>query len=135
MPLLEFTVDGPPVSYQTRDRANLQLWKQAVRYEAAKNWNRLALTDRLKFTVINFYEGEKPPLDDDNMVKPIRDALSGLVYRDDSQISYSETIQISIDAPVKIRRASQVLLDAYTKGAAFLYIRLENAPDYIQLPR
>ena len=47
----------------------------------------------------------------------------------------SELIQVSIDAPIKIRRGSKVLLDAYSAGDEFLYVRLEDAPDFIQLPQ
>jgi crossover junction endodeoxyribonuclease RusA len=68
------------------------------------------------------------------LVKPIRDALSGLIYIDDKQISCSETNHISIDAAVKIRRASKILLAAYNKGHEFLYVSIEDAPDFIQLP-
>ena len=50
------------------------------------------------------------------MVKPIRDALNTIVYVDDRQIRYSETIQISIDDPFKIRRASRILLEAFCRG-------------------
>src|SRR4051794_17837424 len=111
MPLVEFIVDGPPISSQTKDKASLNTWKQAIRAEAAKGWGtQPPLTGKLKCTIINFHEGADPSLDDDNMVKPIRDALNQLVYWDDSQITYSETIQVSIDAPIKIRRASAVLL-------------------------
>jgi KaiC/GvpD/RAD55 family RecA-like ATPase len=85
--------------------------------------------------LINFHEGDKPSLDDDNMVKPIRDALNKLVYEDDRQIRYSVTINVSIDAPVMIRRASRMLLNAYSKGDEFLYVRIEDAPDSIQLPQ
>jgi hypothetical protein len=46
------------------------------------------------------------------MVKPIRDALNKFVYDDDRQIRYSETFQIPIDDPIKIRRASAILLAA-----------------------
>ena len=73
-------------------------------------------------------------MDDDNMVKPIRDALNRFVYEDDSQIRYSETIHVPIDDPIKIRRASAVLLAGYSKGEAFLYARVEDAPAFIQLP-
>ena len=97
--------------------------------------DRSPATGRLKFTLINFHEGDEAPLDDDNMVKPIRDALNGLAYHDDKQITHSETIQYSIDAPVKIRRGSPVLLDAYGKGEEFLYVRIDHAPDFIQLPQ
>jgi Endodeoxyribonuclease RusA len=103
MPLLEFTVDGPPVSYQTRDKANLVAWKALIRAEAGRCWGENPiLTTNLKCTIINFHEGAVASLDDDNMVKPIRDAMNRLVYRDDRQITYSETIQVCIDAPIKI---------------------------------
>jgi hypothetical protein len=135
MPLLEFVVPGPPVSNQTNDKKNLKDWQTRIRAEAAKVWTGLPLTGKLRFLLINFHEGDKPPLDDDNMVKAIRDALNKLVYDDDRQIRYSETIQVSIDAPVKIRRGSKILLDAYWKGDVFLYVRIEAAPDFIQLPQ
>jgi crossover junction endodeoxyribonuclease RusA len=136
MPHLEFTVLGPPVSPQTRDRMNLIAWKGTIRAEATSRWGRNPpLTSKLKCTIINFHEGADAPLDDDNMVKPIRDAMNGLIYVDDSQISYSETIHISIDAPIKLRRASAVLLAAYSRGDEFLYVRIDDAPDFIQLPQ
>ena len=136
MPHVEFIVQGPPVSQQTKDRTSLKTWKDVIRAEATKNWaGKPPLTGKLKCTILNFHEGENATLDDDNMVKPIRDALNGLVYVDDSQISYSETMHICIDAPIRIRRASPVLLAAYAKGDVFLYVRIDDAPDFIQLPQ
>jgi hypothetical protein len=131
---LEFVVPGPPVSHQTSDKANLKAWQTTIRAEAAKTWTLPPLKGKLKFLLINFHEGDKPPLDDDNMVKPIRDALNGLVYEDDRQIRYSETLQVPIDDPIKIRGASVILLAAYSKGDEFLYVRIEDAPAVIQLP-
>ena len=136
MPHLEFTVDGPPVSYQTKNKVSLNSWKDMIRVEAARHWaDRSPLAGKLKCTIYNFHEGENASLDDDNMVKPIRDAMNGLVYEDDSQISYSETIHIGIDSQIKIRGASAVLLAAFAKGEEFLYVRIDDAPDFIQLPR
>jgi crossover junction endodeoxyribonuclease RusA len=135
MPLLEFVVPGPPVSHQTSDKANLKAWQATIRAEASKFWTNPPLKGKLKFLLINFHEGDKPPLDDDNMVKPIRDALNKLVYDDDRQIRYSETLQVSIDDPVRIRKASRILLDAFCKGDEFLYVRIEDAPEFIQLPQ
>ena len=135
MALIEFTVLGPPVSHQTHDRAALQSWKATVRNHAFAVWGTTPpLTNKLKCTIINFHEGEKASLDDDNMMKPIRDALNKLVYVDDRQITYSEIIQISIDAPIKVRRGSPALLAAYSIGEEFVYVRIDDAPDYIQLP-
>src|SRR4051794_41103228 len=116
MLIIEFVVPGPPVSHQTNDKKNLKAWQTAVHAEAAKVWTSPPVTGKLKFLLINFQEGEHPSLDDDNMVKPIRDALNKFVYNDDRQIRYSETIHWSIDAPVKIRGASKILLEACGKG-------------------
>ena len=69
------------------------------------------------------------------MVKPIRDAMNGLVYEDDSQIRCSETMHICIDDPIKARRASEVVLAAYNQGDVFIYVRIDDAPEFIQLPQ
>lgn len=131
---LEFVVLGPPVSHQTSNKTNLRAWKDIILAEAKKTWVLAPLPGKLKFLLINFHEGDDPPLDDDNMVKPIRDALNEFVYDDDRQIRYSETIQVGIDEPVKLRGASAILLAAYSKGDEFLYVRIEDAPTVIQLP-
>jgi Holliday junction resolvase RusA-like endonuclease len=80
---LEFVLPGPPLSYQTRDKANLKAWQATVSAEAAKTWTAAPLTGKLKFLLINFHEGDEPSHDDDNMMKPIRDALNQFVYADD----------------------------------------------------
>jgi crossover junction endodeoxyribonuclease RusA len=134
MPHLEFVIPGPPVSYQATDRARLKAWQAAVKFEAMKVWAMPPLTGKLRFLLINFHDGEDPPMDDDNMVKPIRDALNKIVYDDDRQIRYSETIQVRIDDPFKIRRGSRTLFDAFSRGDEFLYVRIEDAPPVIQLP-
>ena len=131
---LEFVLPGPPVSHQTSDRANLKAWQAAVRAEAEKTWASAPLTGKIKFLLINFHEGDTPPLDDDNMVKPIRDALNKLVYADDRQIRHSETFQVPIDDPIKIRGASALLLTAYSQGDPFVYVRVEDPPAFLQLP-
>jgi crossover junction endodeoxyribonuclease RusA len=135
MPHVEFVIPGPPVSHQTSDKSNLKKWQAAIKAGAAKVWTSPPLKGKLKFLLINFHEGDKPPLDDDNMVKPIRDALNKFVYDDDRQIRHSETIQVNMDAPIRIRKASKILLDAFQKGDEFLYVRIEDAPDFIQLPQ
>jgi hypothetical protein len=58
MVLLEFTAEGPPVSHQTSDKANLQAWKKAVRDEAAKVWTSAPVTDAVKFVLMNFMDIE-----------------------------------------------------------------------------
>ena len=82
-----------------------------------------------------FFEGSDAPLDDDNMVKPIRDALNGLVYNDDEQIRHSHTVQVSINEAFRVRGAPRILLTAFSVGVEFVYVRIEDAPAETSLPR
>jgi Holliday junction resolvase RusA-like endonuclease len=135
MPVVEFTVEGPPVSHQSRNKRALAAWKAQVQAEAAKVWAKAPMKGLLKCTILYFFEGPDAPLDDDNMVKPIRDAMNGVVYEDDSQIRHSEHAQTSIDGAFQVRGVSKVILDAFAAGKEFIYIRIEDAPPQLQLPK
>lgn len=135
MPIVEFTVEGPPVSHQSQNKAALAAWKGAVRAAAAQCWNQSPQSGLLKCTIMNFFEGPDAPMDDDNMAKPIRDAMNGVVYIDDSQIRHGEYLQASIDERYNVRGVSLVLLSAFHIGNPFVYVRVEDAPAVTQLPR
>jgi crossover junction endodeoxyribonuclease RusA len=82
----DFLIPKRPVSSQTRQTSNLQEWKQYVRSEAAKSWTGQVLVDRdIQLTLVYLYK--RDPLDTDNIIKPIQDALIGLVYENDSLIT------------------------------------------------
>ncbi|MCY7331356.1 MAG: RusA family crossover junction endodeoxyribonuclease [Pseudanabaena sp. CAN_BIN31] len=82
----DFLIPKRPVSLQTRKTANLQAWKQYVRAEAEKTWTGQFFTERnIQLTLVYLYSGD--PLDTDNIIKPIQDALVGLIYKDDLIIS------------------------------------------------
>lgn len=82
----DFLIPKRPVSLQTRKTANLQAWKQYVRAEAEKTWTGQFFTERnIQLTLVYLYSGD--PLDTDNIIKPIQDALIGLIYKDDLIIS------------------------------------------------
>ena len=109
--LIEFTVPGPPVSHQCSNRTSVSNWKAKVLAAATAVWcGKTPLAGKLSCTIINFYEGSQPPCDDDNMVKPIRDALNKYVYADDKQITHSHTIQISINVDSNAMRRCSALL-------------------------
>ena len=135
MPKVEFTVEGPPLSHHTHNKAALAAWKAAIRAAAAKAWTRPPQSGLLKCTIMNFFEGSDAPMDDDNMAKPIRDAMNGVVYADDSQIRYGEYLQTSVDERYNVRGVSLVLLSAFHVGNPFVYIRVEDAPTKMHLPK
>lgn len=82
----EFVIPKRPVSLQTRKRNSLNNWKSYVRSEVAKSWkDDIVRHVALHLTLIFLYD--TAPLDIDNIVKPIQDALVGLVYEDDALIT------------------------------------------------
>jgi hypothetical protein len=136
---LEYVVLGPPISNQAttpKAVANLNAWKAKVKAEVQTLWGTTpALKGRLKAIIINFHTGEKPPLDVDNMSKPILDAMQQVVYENDRQITQAEITHIRIDAPMSVAGASKILVDAVQKGQQFVYVRIDDAVDPFPLPK
>ncbi|MFN6538973.1 MAG: RusA family crossover junction endodeoxyribonuclease [Nostoc sp. EkiNYC01] len=90
MTRFEFIVDGPPVSQQTRKRGKgnrLEDWKKTVRQEAEKYWSleQKTATGWVMLQITYFYDSVQ--IDVDNIAKPIQDAIKGLAYVDDNQVS------------------------------------------------
>ena len=93
------------------------------------------LTVPVRFVLMNFYEGSRAPLDDDNMAKPIRDALSGLVYEDDRQISHAEASQQTSTVCFRSAGLRWSSFEAFHRGKEFVYVRIETAPPHTELPK
>lgn len=124
----EFTIKGPPVSQQTRSRQRLQQWKAAVALAATSTWSHPnAVADAVAVTITYYYEGSSP--DVDNIIKPIQDALIGIVFNDDDQVFDTKSRKRLINGSYRIRGASAVLLSAFADGDEFLHIKVDKAPD------
>src|SRR5207253_1290553 len=82
----------------------------------------------LKITVVYYHEGERVRIDNDNLLKPIQDALIGLVYTDDRIVVHAEVRKESLDGHYRVRRMSPVLAAGFVQGDAFIYVRVEDAP-------
>ena len=124
----EFTVEGPPVSLQgnpTRRAA----WKSkvAAAATAAMPIGASLVTEDVELSVIYYHESAT--LDMDNMVKPIQDALIGIVYSDDSCVSDVSARRRSLYGSFKVRGLSVTLAMGFTTGIEFLHISVTAAPD------
>ena len=134
MDTFEFFIEGPPLSQQTKNPARLREWKGRVRSEAAKLWSgREPHLGNLKLTVVYYHERHSVLLDHDNMLKPIQDALAGLIYRDDRQITDAQTRKTSIDGRFRLRYLSPAYARAFGGGKQFVYIKIEEAPSHQEL--
>jgi crossover junction endodeoxyribonuclease RusA len=68
-------------------------------------------------------------VDLDNLAKPVLDALKGVVYQDDGQITDIAMRKRDMARDLRILTPSAVLLDAFMRGEEFLHILVEEAPD------
>jgi crossover junction endodeoxyribonuclease RusA len=127
----EFFVEGPALSQQTRNPSRLREWKEYIRNEAAKFWHAPGpLQGTLKLTVVYYHERPSVLIDHDNMIKPIQDALAGLVFMNDRQITDAQTRKTNIDGRFRLRHLSPVYARAFAGGKEFVYIRIEEAPGH-----
>lgn len=134
---LEFTIAATPVSHQSRDRVRLAAWREAVAAAARYNWPVGAEPSAgpLRLLVVYYHEGDSYNVDGDNLLKPIQDALQGIVYRDDRQIVDAQVQKRSIDWEFQMRRISRVLADAFVQGDEFVYVKVEQVTDLRGLPQ
>ena len=135
MILFEFVIDGPPVSHQTRNAQRLRAWQQAVRTAAQRRWpaTTAPIVVRLSIAVTYYHDGVAVRIDNDNLVKPIQDALNGLIYEDDRQITDTRIRKTSLDGSFRVRGMSPVLAEGFCRGNEFVYVRVELAPDHEEI--
>ena len=126
MALFEFTVQGPPVSQQARRRERVRDWQKSVRRAAATRWpkGRQPLQENLRISIVYFCDDL--PLDVDNIPKPIHDALSGLVFEDDSQIVQAVQGRFSLDEIPPTKDLPPVVSTALSLGGPFLYVGIQK---------
>ena len=129
----EFMIDGPPVSLQTKKRQKLQAWKNRVGSAAQAQWpvGTPPVTHEVSLSITYFYELEAP--DVDNIIKPIQDALVGVVYNDDTQVEDTKSRKSKIDGAFRIKGVSPDLAIRLALGKEFLWIRVLPAPSHEEL--
>ena len=126
---LEFIVEGIPVSQQTRNRRRrLEKWRQDVGSAASRVWNEEASTAGALMVTIT-YVYDEVPLDVDNIPKPILDALKGLVFSDDDQLTDMLCRKRDLNADLQVQRFSPVLNEALARSTPFVHIIVDYAPD------
>jgi Holliday junction resolvase RusA-like endonuclease len=135
---LEFVIPGPPISNQQstpQGRANLLAWRATIAGAATLNWAHPPLTVELKAVIINFYAGNEPSVDVDNMSKPILDAMQTIVYDNDRQIVQSEITHTRIGAAYQVVGVRPIIVMALQAGNQFLYVRVEDPVSPFPLPK
>lgn len=133
----EFIIIGKPISHQTKDKQRLRDWKAKVRHVAENKWpHPHPLGDSMQVIITHYYDapnGEDGVPDSDNIVKPVRDALNGVVYVDDYQITDFVSRRRNLNSSFRVKGMSSALAEGFCAGAEFLHVKIEVAPDPSEL--
>jgi crossover junction endodeoxyribonuclease RusA len=126
----EFILNGPPVSQQIRRRERLREWQAKVRQEAEIYWplGAAPIDGFVVLQITYFYHSVK--IDVDNIIKPIQDALIGLAYMDDDQITDVIGRKRNLYEDFITDNITSTLIEGFARNNEFLYIVITNAPDH-----
>ena len=121
----EFLIPKRPVSLQTRQRSKLQNWQAFVRAEALKTWVGNPYSGNVHLTLVYLYNTD--PVDTDNIIKPIQDALIRLVYEDDSLVTDVESHRRSLSDTFDVALCPLLLVRGIISGIECVYVRINSA--------
>lgn len=115
------------MSHQTKNRGNLQAWKSYVERFAQRHWKNpyIPIGTDLRLTLV--YLCDDSPADIDNIIKPIQDAMVGIVYEDDVQISDVDSHRRYLTDVIIITDLPKILADAVKVGNEIVYVRVQSA--------
>ena len=127
--MFEFLIPQRPVSTQTRRRENLREWKNYVAGEAAKAWpaDSPPFEGDLRVTLV--YLASDDPADVDNIIKPIQDALVGLVYEDDEAVCDVDSHRRLLTQPIDVTDLPALLQNGVAAGEECVYVRVSEAAE------
>lgn len=98
--------------------------------EAKKVWSSSTpplSSPSLRFSIV--YLCNSTPADIDNIIKPIQDALVGLVYEDDSIVSDIDSHRRFLTDPIDVTNLPPLLQIGVAEGNECVYVRVSEAQD------
>ena len=130
----EFVIPQRPVSQQARRQARLREWKEFIASYArlAINEPRVLATEPVALRLLYFYDAAA--LDVDNILKPIQDALVGILFEDDPVVTDVEIRRRWRGTTFTINAVSPVLAAGLALDREFVYVALSDAPAQDVLP-
>ncbi len=123
--MLEFLIPRRPLSLQAKP-PGLRRWKEFVRATAAAVWSDAPIVEKpIHLKLI--YLCAQDPVDIDNIIKPIQDALDGLVYENDVNVTDVEAHRRSLSGEYEVLHLPVLLLQGLYSGNECVYVRVALA--------
>lgn len=114
------------MSQQTRRRDRVREWTLEVKNAAIRRWDtETPHNGEVKVAITYFFD--RSSLDVDNVPKPILDALSGLVYSDDSQVTDLLCRKRDLNAGLQLHNPSPDVLAMVGRSEQFLHVVVDGA--------
>jgi len=125
----EFVIAGPPVSQQTRRRARRRAWVEQLRAVIAAQWpaGDPPVTIAVHVEITHGFPAVSGDLD--NLAKPVLDALKGLAYVDDRQVTDLTIRKRDLASDLRVETRWPALIAAFNQGGEFIHVVLQEAPD------
>jgi crossover junction endodeoxyribonuclease RusA len=130
----EFVVPQRSVSQQARRQNRLREWKGFVAAHARRAIDQPRELAAGPVALRLLYLYDEAALDIDNILKPIQDALVGIVLEDDSVITDVEIRRRWRQTTFTLNVVSPVLATGLALGHEFVYVVLSDAPAQDVLP-
>ena len=126
----DFVIIGRPVPHRAKDKKALKAWRELVTITAQRCWgDRPPLANKLRLQITHFYDQPTKPLDheldSERIIKPVLDALNGVIYRDDYQIAELDTRRRNLNGSFRVKGISVALAEGFCTGDEFLHIKLD----------
>jgi crossover junction endodeoxyribonuclease RusA len=121
----EFLISQRPLSLQAKP-SRLRKWKEAVRSAASECWEGDPINQGNLCLTLVYLCGLLPP-DADNIVKPIQDALKGLVYSDDVLVADVDCHRRFLDEGIDITHLPSLLITAAGNAVECVYVRVSTS--------
>lgn len=126
----DFVIIGQPVPHRAKDKALLAQWRARVRDTARHHWQgNPPLKDKLSVKITHFYDAPigQPVdnLDSERILKPILDAMTGVIYKDDYQIVDLDNRRRNLNGSFRVKGMSIALAEGFCKGEEFVHVKVD----------
>jgi hypothetical protein len=120
--IFEFLLPRRPVSLQAK---RLQPWKAYVRAEATRAWTSATPSDAEAFRLTLVYLCNTSPVDIDNIIKPIQDALETVVYPADEFITDVDSHRRLFTDAFNLTSLPALLIQGIALQQECVYVRVQ----------
>lgn len=124
-PKYSFTVIGRPFSMQSSNHSQRR-YKELVKAAAQNSVSKtIEIPQKIKIEIDWFAQGSQDRPDVDNIIKPIQDALKGIIFDDDSQVESVIARKHDVNSVMHFSREPLFIVEPLRQGnVEYIFVRI-----------